>query len=230
MAATLLGDGLGSGLDSGSTTAAPTPPPIPLSTPTENAARVTFTQLLWALSYPGRRMRLPGSPTATAQAATFNSCVAIGNTLLDLETSFFTPDAELSHALTRTGARNVTAPDAAYHFYPDLSHTQQISTFLAHAREASVGTLLYPDQAATLIVGCKLDAGSTFGDTLRLRGAGIASETLLTVGGIPAAFWQLREERVLYPIGWDLFLVDGDQVVGLPRTTLIEVDFTEGKA
>ncbi|WP_423785439.1 phosphonate C-P lyase system protein PhnH [Haematobacter massiliensis] len=35
--------------------------------------------------------------------------------------------------------------------------------------------------------------------------------------------WGIRAERVTYPLGFDLFIVDGDRVIGLPRSTHIEV-------
>lgn len=195
--------------------------PAPFSTPAESMARTAFTQLLWALSYPGRIGRL-----TEVGSATFASCLIVGQTLLDLETSYFTPDAQLDQALARSGARRAGAAAAAYHFYPDLTSQAQRATLLTHARDAQVGTLLYPDTAATLIIGCRLGTGYT----LRLRGPGIATECALAVAGVPLAFWQLRAERVIYPIGWDLLFIDGDQVVGLPRTTVIQVETQAGEA
>jgi alpha-D-ribose 1-methylphosphonate 5-triphosphate synthase subunit PhnH len=188
--------------------------------PSETQARSVFTQLMWALSYPGRQFSLPGQSAHASPAATFNNCVAIAHTLLDLETTFFTPDAQLANALVRTGARQIGAESAAYHFYPTLETLQDATALLTHAGAASVGTLLYPDQAATLVVACKLGTGAS----LRLCGPGINGEREVRVGGLPASFWHLRAERVIYPLGWDLFLLDGDQVVGLPRTTILEIN------
>jgi alpha-D-ribose 1-methylphosphonate 5-triphosphate synthase subunit PhnH len=105
-----------------------------------------------------------------------------------------------------------------------LATLQQSVAMLAQVGEAQVGTLLYPDQAATIVVGCKLGVGTS----MRLRGPGIAGVTTLSIGGLPSAFWQLRAERIVYPLGWDLFLLDGDLVAGLPRSTLIESENLEG--
>lgn len=64
---------------------------------------------------------------------------------------------------------------------------------------------------------------------LMLRGPGIApagripSAATLQIAGLPLDLWRLRAERGPYPLGWDLFLVDGERVVGLPRTTQVEV-------
>jgi alpha-D-ribose 1-methylphosphonate 5-triphosphate synthase subunit PhnH len=185
---------------------------IPHSTPTERLARTTFTQLMWALSYPGRRYTLP------ATNSTLESLATIGMTLLDLETSFFCPESALSSHLARSGARHLDSADAAYHFYPDLATDG--ANLLDMVAQAATGTLLYPDGAATLIVACKLDVGTT----MTWRGPGIHGTTAVRVGGLPPQFWALRASRIVYPLGWDLFLVDGDQVVGLPRTTTIDFD------
>jgi alpha-D-ribose 1-methylphosphonate 5-triphosphate synthase subunit PhnH len=185
---------------------------IPHSTQAERLARTTFTQLMWALSYPGRRYTLPAANT------TLESLATIGMTLLDLETSFFCPDRALSNNLARSGARHLAPTDAAYHFYTDT--TTDEANLLDTVAQAATGTLLYPDGAATLIVACKLGTGMT----MRWRGPGIHSAVMVRVGGLPTQFWALRASRIVYPLGWDLFLVDGDQVVGVPRTTVIEID------
>jgi len=86
--------------------------------------------------------------------------------------------------------------------------------------EVPVGTYTYPDQSATLVIGCRLGAGRQ----LRLTGPGIASAVRLRIDGIPEAFWPLRDHACRYPLGWDVVLVSGDQVAGLPRTTHAEVE------
>lgn len=172
----------------------------------EARTRETFLALMWALSHPGRAHTLP-------QDAPLH---AIAETLLDLETSYYTPDADLSAALARTGARELEPDRAAYHFYPALT-----DDLLEIVRQASVGTMLYPDQAATLVIGCRFGSGRD----LTLSGPGIpAGETVsIQVGHLPDGLWMLRDEKIHYPLGWDVFLIDGDQVVGLPRTTQVVV-------
>lgn len=169
-------------------------------TPQEARTRETFLALMWALSNPGRAQIIPYT----------DSFIAIGDSLLDLETSYYTPDANLAAALQRTGARALEPERAAYHFYPQL-------TALDGVEAASTGTMLYPDQAATLLIGCAFDAGQT----LRLTGPGIATSLNIRVNGIDPAFWSLRQQVNHYPLGWDVFLIAGQQVIGLPRTTQI---------
>lgn len=177
----------------------------PPYTASEAQSRETFLALMWALSYPGRTQRLPVHDEPLA---------LIGETLLDLETSFFTPDARLMARLAQTGARPLEPERAAYHFYPELDDSA-----LATIASAGVGTLSYPDQAATLIIGAQFGSGSA----LTLAGPGINGSTIIQIDGIPTLFWTVRE-RTAFPLGWDVFFVNGKSVVGLPRSTKLTLE------
>jgi alpha-D-ribose 1-methylphosphonate 5-triphosphate synthase subunit PhnH len=179
----------------------------------ELRARDTYLALMWSLSYPSRTHSLP-APIANHHAA----CVTIAASLLDLETSFYTPDARLAGELSRTGAQARSASEAAYHFYPTVGSFQNQAD-LESVRQARTGSYLYPDQSATLVTACHLGRGPR----LRLSGPGILGESEMRIEGLPIAFWQLRAAQLRYPLGFDLFLVDGEQVVGLPRTTQIDL-------
>lgn len=178
----------------------------PLYTGEEARTRGTFLALLWALSHPGRIQELP--------PADADGFLLIGQALLDLETSYYTPDPALAERLARTGARALEPDLAAYHFYPTLDAIPALNLLEA----ASTGTMLYPDQAATLFIGCQLGQGDRF----TLSGPGIQAIEHVSIGGVPPALWRLRKQVSRYPLGWDVFLVDGPRVLGLPRTTVIE--------
>jgi alpha-D-ribose 1-methylphosphonate 5-triphosphate synthase subunit PhnH len=173
----------------------------PIYTVYEARTRSTFLALMWAFSYPGRIHTLP-------EGAAFDS---VAMTLLDLETSYFTPDNALAAHLATTGARGLTPERAAYHFYPELTVDA-----LRHIEHANPGTMLYPDDGATLIISAQLGSGTT----LTLKGAGIPTEQKIQVANIPAAFWALRSQW-RFPMGWDIYLIDGQQVIGLPRSTQV---------
>lgn len=178
---------------------------VPAMTPAEVRQHAAFTAMMWALSYPGRPQRLP--------AAGLPAFTLIGETLVDLETGYYTPDAALAAALARTGGRAMPPDLAPYQLYPRLDEVA-----LAGVAAAPVGTYLDPDLGATLVLGCVLGEGPT----LTLAGPGIARAITLRVGGLPASIWRLRAASP-YPLGWDILLVAGDQLVGLPRTTAVEV-------
>ena len=177
---------------------------FPPYTTAEAQSRETFLALMWALSYPGRIHHLPTN---------IQNFRLIAETLLDLETSYFTPDESLQAVLATTGAHARQPSEAAYHFYEQVNETT-----LSTIRQASVGTMLYPDTAATLIVDCTLNSGVEF----VLSGPGVNGQQSIQIGGLPDAIWDLRETACKYPLGWDVFLVDGPQVIGLPRSTRME--------
>jgi alpha-D-ribose 1-methylphosphonate 5-triphosphate synthase subunit PhnH len=178
----------------------------PVYTPDEARDRETFHALMWAFSYPGRIRQISD---ATHTHDTFR---AIGSALLDLETSFYTPDAALAEELLRTGARHLPSNQAAYHFYPALDDAAMESI-----TRASVGTMLRPDESATLIIGCAFASGSLF----TLQGPGINKAQEIRLGGVPARFWWLRTRTIRYPLGWDVYFVDHGSVIGIPRTTTV---------
>jgi alpha-D-ribose 1-methylphosphonate 5-triphosphate synthase subunit PhnH len=178
---------------------------VPAMSPAEVRQHAAFTAMMWALSYPGRPQRLPASGLA--------AFALLGETLIDLETGFFTPDAGLAAALARTGGRALPPARAPYQLYPRLDDAG-----LAQLALAPRGSHLDPDQSATLLLGCSFGEGPA----VTLMGPGVARAITLRVGGLPAGLWELRRTAA-YPLGWDILLVDGDQLVGLPRTTAAEV-------
>jgi alpha-D-ribose 1-methylphosphonate 5-triphosphate synthase subunit PhnH len=79
--------------------------------------------------------------------------------------------------------------------------------------------MLYPDSSAMFIIGCKLHK-----DVIRiLQGPGIPEQQAVQIGGIPDGFWELREKACQFPLGWDVYFVDGNQVIGLPRSTQVRM-------
>jgi alpha-D-ribose 1-methylphosphonate 5-triphosphate synthase subunit PhnH len=173
--------------------------------PAEARQHAAFTAMMWALSYPGRPQRLPAGGLA--------AFALIGATLVDLETGYYTPDPELAAALARTGGQAMPPGRAPYQLYPRLDEVG-----LAAIAAAPAGTYLDPDLGATLVIGCALDEGPA----LSLAGPGIRRPLTIRVGGVPRGLWALRSAAT-YPLGWDILLVAGDQLVGLPRTTAVEV-------
>ncbi len=175
-------------------------------TEAEALSQQVFKAMMWALSYPGSIHLLPVTDG--------QSMLAVAETLVDLETSFFASTPELRTALTRLGARPDLPDQAQYHFYEQLAERD-----LPGLRSLSVGTLLDPEDSATLIIQARVGRGYP----VELSGPGIRSKTRFQIEGIPPAFWAVRQEVLRFPLGWDLFLVDDNQLAGIPRTTHVEV-------
>jgi alpha-D-ribose 1-methylphosphonate 5-triphosphate synthase subunit PhnH len=174
--------------------------------PSEAQSQQTFRALMWAFSHPGRPYTLTRSGLGAFEA--------ISTALLDLETSYYTSHPLLKRVLAHSGARFQSIAAAQYQFYPDLS-----IEMLSELGAVPVGSHADPDTGATLIIGCTIGSGRR----LWLKGPGIAGSAIVDVDGLPRAFWDLRASACRYPLGWDIYLVARDEVVGLPRSTTIEV-------
>jgi alpha-D-ribose 1-methylphosphonate 5-triphosphate synthase subunit PhnH len=188
----------------------------PTLSDTEARAQSTFTALMWSLAHPGEPQILEARPGDVSGLET------IAEALLDLETSFYTSSSALEEPIKRTGANATSSNEAAYHFHLEI--TPGVLFQLEYAR---VGTPLYPDESASLILACSQDSGVQ----LRLTGPGIPSEQIagrvIRALGVPLEFWTLRQRKMNFPLGWDVFLVSrvaaGIQIIGIPRSTRVEV-------
>lgn len=175
-----------------------------LPTADDSRTNAVFEDLLWALSRPGLSRTLPGGGLA-----------AMAESLLDRECTFHVIGNDaLDRDLAVTGARRAALALADYVFAP-LATATDVDSLSA----LRIGTLAYPDEAATLFTSARLGSGQK----LRLSGPGIRDSVTIEVDGIDASFWQLRARAIRYPLGFDLYLVDGDTVVGIPRSTKVEV-------
>lgn len=177
-----------------------------LQSEAEAVSQHTHLALMWSLSYPGRIHRLPRA------AGAHGGLMTIAEALLDLETSTFTPDAGLARHLAQTGARQLAIGSAAYIFLPELDEAA-----LALVAQVNLGTHAFPDEGATVICGCAIDARDA--PAHGLRGPGVDGQRTVQLGRVPEAFWGLRASLIRYPLGFDVFFVDDDRVIGLPRTT-----------
>ncbi len=169
-----------------------------------------FNSLMQVLSRPGRLDNwaewLENSPIYLAVLAT----------LLDAEVSLADVDGLLNENYwPLLQAQNVNAEQAHY----VLCDGSESISF-----QPKLGTLSSPDFAATLIIKVsKLDTLN--GDIrLKLTGPGVNGETQVSVSGIDQAWLEQRNEWCsAFPLGIDCILVDDTQILGLPRTTKVEI-------
>lgn len=162
-----------------------------------------FNALMWALSRPGKLVDRPSGQIEDLAAP-----------LLDQHATFHASDQALASRLEKTGAVPMPLKQAEYVF-ADLSSSTAISAI----GDINTGDLLQPDQSATLFAHATLGSGTR----LRLSGPGISGFDTLAIGGVHRNFWQFRREVSRYPLGFDLYLVDGDRIAGLPRSTTVEI-------
>jgi alpha-D-ribose 1-methylphosphonate 5-triphosphate synthase subunit PhnH len=174
-------------------------PPLPDAA--ETRANATFDAILWALSRPGLPRRLPEAGEGMLIEA-----------LLDRECQVHAGDPLLISVVGQSGARLVEIAQADYVFLGKLSD-------LAQLEQCRTGCDLYPDEGATVVLRASFGTGAR----LRLTGPGVKGAVEVQIGGLPDGVWTRRAESMRYPMGFDLLMLDGDQIIGLPRSTSIEV-------
>ncbi|PKQ06334.1 MAG: phosphonate C-P lyase system protein PhnH [Alphaproteobacteria bacterium HGW-Alphaproteobacteria-10] len=135
--------------------------------------------------------------------------LAIAQALIDRECSFYA-DQLLEPRLLALGGLAAPLESAEFVF---AEATPELPARLFPGDPA------YPDRGATLIAPARIGQGAS----LRLSGPGIKGKRTVALGGIPAAFWSARARALHYPLGFDMFVLDGARLIGLPRTTEIEV-------
>ncbi|MDA3806415.1 MAG: phosphonate C-P lyase system protein PhnH [Thiomicrorhabdus sp.] len=169
-----------------------------------------FKSLMQVLSRPGRLDNwaewLENSPAYLAVLAT----------LLDGEVSL----ADVSGLLTESNWPLLQAHKSA---------VEQANYILCDATKAptflpKLGTLSSPDFAATLILKVSSLDKMQGNIRLKLTGPGVNGETEICVSGIDQAWLDQRNEWCsAFPLGIDCILVDDTQILGLPRTTKVEI-------
>lgn len=173
---------------------------IPQPSAFETRCTDTYAALMWALARPGtiRQLPVPGA-------------AALIEALIDRECAVHCTDPALAALAERAGAA-LPGPEAADHVFAGR---------LADAgllRRLRCGTDLHPEDGATLVIEAALGAG----DRLRFAGPGVDGAQTVAMGGLPDGFWDARRAATRAPMGFEIFVLDGDRVLGVPRSTSVE--------
>lgn len=174
---------------------------VPVPDAFETRTNATFESLMWALARPGTVQNLPAPGMA-----------GIAEALIDRECRVYCDDPALAQHVASLGAARVQPPLADHCFLA-------LDKGLDRLARVAVGSALYPDAGATVVAGARFGRGQR----LRLTGPGIETWADIALHGIAPGFWALRATLCRYPAGFDLFLICGAQVIGLPRSTAVEV-------
>ncbi|MEC9435653.1 MAG: phosphonate C-P lyase system protein PhnH [Pseudomonadota bacterium] len=180
--------------------------------PPRDAARA-FRALLGALSRPGT---LHALGTATPPAPFPPAAGALALTLCDAETPVWLAPDLRGPGLTAWLTFHCNAPlvedpaEAAFAFGAPAALAGALDAF-------AIGSAEYPDASATLVA--LLDGFA--GEALTLAGPGIDGTARLAVPDAAAVAALHAPNAALFPQGRDLFLVAGELVAGLPRSTRI---------
>lgn len=174
----------------------------------ETRTNATHEALMWALSRPGLVRDMP----AAGQAGIIEA-------LLDRECRVHCVDAAMADVASRTGATLVEPARADHLFFDSLPNSDRLG-------QIALGSDLHPETGATLVCNALLGKGPL----LRLTGPGCDGAVEVRIAGLPDGFWQARARLTRYPMGFELFFVDGARVLGIPRSTTVSTVSTEAVA
>ncbi|SAL77090.1 carbon-phosphorus lyase complex subunit [Caballeronia peredens] len=198
---------------------------VPGFNDTVHDAQRVFRALLDALSRPGSIVAIDAALPdnhAMRDALAGRVPLAAFASLLAL-TDYSTPvfiereDNVLGDALRFHASAPVTRDRraAAFAYIDDARNMPALDAF-------SQGDTETPEDAATLFIRVP---SLTEGDPLVWRGPGIAESRTVAIAGLAREFWQQRAAlTALFPCGIDCYFVAGGALVGLPRTTHVEVN------
>ena len=173
-------------------------PPSP--DPDELRDNAVFDAVMWAVARPGSKTRLPEP----------GGLLLIALAFVDMETRVYCDNADLQDRLSYADASHTLLSEADHIFL-----TGSLTSPLVEA--VPKGSALYPDGGATVAIAVSLDGGNP----LRLTGPGIEVAHNIAPA-VSTEIWATRA-RAEYPAGFELILVDGRDVIVLPRSTRVEV-------
>jgi alpha-D-ribose 1-methylphosphonate 5-triphosphate synthase subunit PhnH len=180
--------------------------------------QAVFRALLDAFSFPGKVVSLAPQAARLSPLATDvdnPALAAAALTLIDSESPYFVDATDpLARFLVEWSAvRPGALAEAAYVVQPRFD-----DGLLAGLIEmARLGTLVDPHLGATLLIGVE---SLIEGQTLRLRGPGIANSVSAVLPYGPRWLAARNQKVAEFPLGIDLAFFDRDhRVVALPRAT-----------
>lgn len=183
-----------------------------------NDAQAVFRTVLKALSEPARLYRLPTQPAAVPEPL-YPACWAVALTLLDRDTRVY-----LSPALNTESIRQ----NLQFHCACELLENPQSADFVLTTEdqtpdlsELKAGTDAYPDQSCTLLIQSR---SLTQGQRWQARGPGIRGQQILCSSSLTAQRVEQHQAwQRLFPLGVDVLLLNDNDLLGLPRTTKLEL-------
>lgn len=178
----------------------------------------SFRAVLGAMAEPGvtRRLEAIVAPPAGLPVGAFIALL----TLVDFETPVWLPPACPQAAIDalrfHTGAPIVSAAsEARFAVIDGAAAAPPITAF-------DPGDDRYPDRSATLLVLC---TGLDGGNHVTLTGPGIKRERRIAPAGLRPGFWdEVASNNARYPLGVDLLLMAGREIMGLPRSCALRLE------
>lgn len=142
----------------------------------------------------------------------------IASSLFDSTCSIWSPNSDqtiLDHLSTLDCQRLQTSEQCDFFIVSD-EHDFPLSEL----GKLSVGTLLEPHISPTLIINIR----DTKAIQAHISGPGIQNEISISLPYVDHSFWSIRNDKCTYPLGWDILFYSTSQMMGIPRSTIINLD------
>jgi alpha-D-ribose 1-methylphosphonate 5-triphosphate synthase subunit PhnH len=176
--------------------------------PPQDSARA-FRQIMNAMARPGHIVSLSGltPPVSLSKAQASVALTLFDHTTMICLKGKYDNEAVKQWLSFHTGTK-YTSPELADFIICNKDEIGEISTL-------KQGNSEYPDQSATVIVEYpKLASGRC-----RLTGPGIKDAIMISITQIA----PFRNGQSVFPLGIDFILTCDDKLMGLPRTTNMEM-------
>lgn len=176
-----------------------------------------FRSLMAAVAYPGRVFSVDRDfsapePLNAASAGLFLT-LADPETALWLDPAATASDDAQSWLRFHCGSPIVDSQSARFAIVSNARLMPRLGEFFS-------GDIQYPDRSTTVVVQV---LSLSEGPLTNWSGPGIQSTMCPAISGLPDWFWKDWELNNLgYPLGVDVFLTCGADVIGLPRTVRVE--------
>lgn len=179
------------------------------------SSQAVFRGVMNAMARPGSVHTI--SETVKAPSLMMPATAAVALALFDHDTSIwldpdFAREADMASWLRFQTGASLTS-DASLAVFALIAKGSALPDFETFA----LGTPEYPDRSTTLVVQVET---LTNGEEIALSGPGIQGTSSLRAGALPPDFVaRMQANRALFPLGVDLLLVSGHDLVALPRST-----------
>lgn len=173
----------------------------------------TFRRLMNAMANPGKFY-------STIMEENLSTLEKICLTLLDHEVTFSfvgerVKEETINKIIYLTGSRYTTIEEADYVILNGNAHSEILNNI-------QIGTLEEPEKGATLIYN--LEENKSLEVKLKISGPGIKDFMEINLTGITREeIEKIKKINLGYPLGVDVIFCYEDEIVCLPRSTMINI-------
>ena len=184
-------------------------------------SQAVFRAMLGALSRPGLPVRIPTlgveGPDALPQEA-----LTLLVSICDHDTPIWLEEGLRASPLARWLAFHCSATTTVDPLEAGFAVLRGATAPSAMLDQFALGDVRYPERSTTVIFTC---GDLTSGAPIALSGPGVEARVIIRPAGLPVDFLAMAQaNHEMFPRGVDILLIAGDQMVGLPRSTKLELE------